>query len=75
MNNAGRTIHITQDLLPEQQLRLQYEVRVLEGVTAARFNSRMKHWLSVVYDSESITARMVLNRVRQWDEDAFFVFY
>ena len=73
MNNyADMTIHITQDLLPGNQEMLEEEVRVLEGVTAARFNYEMKHWLNVLYDPESITPRKILNRVRQWDEDAVF---
>ena len=75
MNIAEMTIHIHQDLLPVHQEKLEEEVRVLEGVTAAGFNYRIKHWLSVVYDSESITAKMILNLVRQWDKNAVFVSY
>jgi hypothetical protein len=73
MNNyADMTIHITQDLLPDNQKKLEEEVRVLEGVTAARFNYSMKHWLNVLYDPESTTPWTILKQVRQWDEDANF---
>ena len=75
MNSSDMTIHITQDLLPANQEKIEEEVRVLEGVTAAHFNYEMKHWLNVLYDPESITPRMILNRVRQWDEDAVFFEY
>ena len=75
MNIAEMTIHISQDLQPMHKERLEEEVRVLEGVTGASFNIRIKHWLSVVYDSESITAKMILNLVRQWDKNAVFVSY
>lgn len=75
MNIAEMTIHFHQDLLPMHKERLEEEVRVLEGVTGAHFNIKIKHWLSVVYDSESITAKMILNQVRQWDKDAVFVSY
>jgi len=75
MNIADMTIHIPQDLLPVHQERLEDEVRVLEGVTAANFNYKIKHWLRVAYDSESITAKKVLKRVRQWDKDAVFISY
>ena len=75
MNIAEMTIHIHQDLLPVHQEKLEDEVRVLEGVTTAEFNYRIKHWLSVAYDSETITPRKVLNLVRQWDKDAAFVSY
>ena len=75
MNYSDMTIHITQDLLPANQEKIEEEVRVLEGVTAAHLNYEMKHWLNVLYDPESITPRMILNRVRQWDEDAVFFEY
>lgn len=72
MNYADMTIHITQDLLPLNQEKLEDEIRVLEGVTAARFNYKMKHWLNVLYDPEAINPRTILKRVKQWDEDAIF---
>lgn len=75
MNIAEMTIHIHQDLLPMHKERLEEEVSVLEGVTGVRFNIKIKHWLSVAYDSESITAKMILNQVKQWDKDAVFVSY
>jgi len=42
MNIAGMTIHIPQDLHPDNQERLEGELRELEVVSAARFNSRIK---------------------------------
>jgi len=42
MNIAGMTIHIPQDLHPDSQERLEGELRQLEDVLAARFNSRIK---------------------------------
>lgn len=75
MNIADMTIHIPQDLLPVHQERLEDELRVLEGVTAAYFNYRLKRWLRVAYKSESISAMKVLNRVRQWDKNAVFISY
>ena len=73
MNNySDMTIHITQELLPANQEKLEEEFRVLEGVTAARFNYAMKHWFNVLYDPESITPWEILKRVRQLDEDAVF---
>ena len=72
MNIIDITIHLPKDLDPVHQERLEDEVRVLEGVKAARFNYNMKHWLSVIYDPESITSWKILNQVRQWDQDAVF---
>ena len=42
MNIAGMTIHIPQDLHPDNQERLEGELRQPEDVSAARFNSRIK---------------------------------
>lgn len=72
MNIIDVTIHIPRDLDPVHQESLENEVRLLEGVKAARFNYSMKHWLSVVYDPESITSWKILNQVRLWDKDAIF---
>jgi len=72
MKYADMTIHITQELLPANQERLEEEIRVLEGVTAARFNNKINHWLNVLYDPEAISPRKILKQVRQWDEDAVF---
>lgn len=72
MSFAEIAIHIHQDQLPVHQEKLEEEGRELEGVTAVGFNYRIKHWLSVAHDSESITPRKVLNLVREWDKDAVF---
>ena len=72
MNYSDMTIHITQDLLPTNQEKLEEDVRVIEGVMGARFNYENQHWLNVLYDPASITPSKILNRVRQWDEDAVF---
>ena len=66
------TIYINQDLMPVQQERLVDEVRVFEGVTAVGFNLIIKRWMFVVYDSELITSREIINRVKQWDNDAVY---
>jgi len=72
MNFTDMTILITQELLPANQERREDEIRILEGVTAARFNYKMNHWLNVLYDPEAISPRKILKHVRQWDEDAVF---
>lgn len=72
MNYANMTIHISQELRPINQEKLEHEIRVLEGVTAARFNYKLNHWLNVLYDPEVINPWKILTQVRQWDEDAVF---
>ena len=72
MDYSDMTIHITQDLLPGNQEKLEEEIRVLEGVTAARFNYETKHWLNVLYDPETINPRTILKQAKQWDEDAVY---
>ena len=72
MDYSDMTIHITQDLLPTNQEKLEEEIRVLEGVTAARFNYEIKHWLNVLYDPETINPRTILKQAKQWDEDAVY---
>jgi hypothetical protein len=66
------TIHIHPDLPAGDRERLEQEVSIFDGVTLARFNHKVKHWLSVVYDSDSITAWKILTRVKQWDKNAVF---
>lgn len=72
MNSAIITIHIHQALLPLQRERLEDEIRGIQGVTVARFNHRVKHWLTVAYDSKLVTAWNILNRVKQSDKNAVF---
>ena len=64
------TIHFHDDLLPVLRERLEKEVRVFDGVTLARFSSKINDGMFVIYDTESTTAGKILNRVRQWDENA-----
>jgi len=70
MNIVDMTIYFHDDLLPVQRELLEKEVRVFDGVTLARFSSKINHGMFVIYDSESITAGKILNRVRQWDKNA-----
>ena len=70
MNIADMNIHIRKELLPVNKERLQDEIRVLEGVTAARFNSKMNNWLNVLYDPQVISSMLILKQARQWDEEA-----
>ena len=64
------TIHFHDDLLPVQREWLEKEVRVFDGVTLARFSSKINCGMIVIYDSESITAGKILNRVKQLDKNA-----
>ena len=64
------TIHIHPDLLSVQRARLEEEIRVFDGVTFARFNHGVKHWLNVVYNPKSVTSKIILKRVRKWDKNA-----
>ena len=70
MNKSDMTIHVTQQLLPVQQKRLEDEISELKGVSAARFNYEMNNLLNVLYDPVSINPRKILKQVRQWDEDS-----
>jgi len=66
------TIHIHPDLLSVQRARLEEEISVFDGVTFARFNHGVKHWLNVVYNPKSVTSKIILKRVRKWDKNAAF---
>jgi len=70
MNKSDMTIHVTQQLLPVQQKKLEDEISELKGVSAARFNYEMNNLLNVLYDPVSINPRKILKQVRQWDEDS-----
>lgn len=72
MNIADMTIHIPQDLHPDSQVRLEGELRELEGVSVTRFNYRIRNWLTVVYDPESTNPENTLKQVRQRDRNAVF---
>lgn len=66
------TIHIHPDLLSVQRERLEEEIRVFNGVSFARFNNGVKHWLNVIYNPKSVTSNRILKRVRKWDKNAAF---
>lgn len=66
------TIHIHPDLLSVQRARLEEEISVFDGVTFARFNHGVKHWLNVIYNPKSVTSKIILKRVRKWDKNAAF---
>ena len=69
MSVLAMTIHFHDDLLQVQREMLAKEVRVFDGVSSARFSSKINYEMLVKYDSESITAGRILNRVRQWDKN------
>lgn len=70
MNIVDITIRVNQCLLPAQQVRLEDEVRVIEGVTSARFSRRIESWLTVTYDPVLISSIKILGQIKQWDKNA-----
>ena len=64
MSVLAMTIHFRDDLLQVQREMLAKEVRLFDGVSSARFSSKINYEMLVKYDFESITAGKILNRVR-----------
>lgn len=67
-----KMIHVSLDQIVGQREVLEEQVSMFDGVRVARFSNSRKHWLVVVYDSDSISSSTILNQVQLWDRDAFF---
>jgi len=69
MNNAIM-IRVHLDMQSAQRKRLVEELSGSKGVAHANLFYRQNYWLNVVYDTKFITSDIIINQVRQLDENA-----
>jgi hypothetical protein len=73
MNIADILIHVHPELSARQRDELEAGIRTRDGIVSVHFSSGHQHELIVAYNSEAVTARQILELVRQWDKAATMV--
>ena len=66
-------IHVHPDLLPIHREKLEEEMRELRGTISVHFNHKITHELTITYNPELLSSKMIIKRVKQWDNEAVII--
>ena len=57
------TVHIDEDLSPEQRIDIQDSIRALDGVVSVHGSSKTPHLTVVEYNPEEMDSKRILKRI------------
>ncbi len=73
MNSPEVLIHINENINKSEKDKLVDQLNTLEGVIKPKFSQEKDHLLFVSYDSDTISASMLLNKIKENDFNAQLV--
>ncbi len=63
INLVDLTVHIDEDLSPEQRITVQDSLRALDGVASVRGSSKTPHLTIVQYNPQVMDSQKILKRI------------
>jgi cell division protein FtsX len=57
------TVHIDENLSPEQRIDIQDSIRALDGVVSVHGSSKTPHLTGVEYNPEAMDSKRILKRI------------
>ena len=63
INLVDLTVHIDEDLSPEQRKTVEESIRALDGVVSVHNSSKTPHLTIVQYNSGEMDSRRILKRI------------
>jgi len=63
LNLVDLTVHIDENLSPEQRITIEDSIRALDGIVSVHGSSKTPHLTIVQYNPEEIDSQKILKRI------------